>query len=50
MNRDHIVPVRFDEKGLAKLNQLRGQTSRSSFIRQALAFAIKNGFKAKEEL
>lgn len=49
-NRVHAVNVRFTAKGMKVIDEKRGQISRGSYIRQALAFAINMGFTPKEEL
>ena len=41
--RDTTVAVRFTENGVAKVDEMRGAWSRSEYIRQAVAFAVKHG-------
>lgn len=46
--RAEMIAFRIGESGLAKVDEHRGAWSRSEFIRQALAYAVKKGLKGPE--
>jgi len=43
VTRDAMIRVRVSEAGVEQLDKARGQWTRSEYIRQALARAIKGG-------
>ena len=48
--RGETIHVRLSDSGLAALDEFRGSWTRSHYIRQALAYAVKNGMKGPEEV
>lgn len=43
--RKVMVPVRFTRAGVRNLDRVRGDWSRSKYIREALSFAVKGGLR-----
>lgn len=45
-----MVHIRLAKRGLDRIDEMRGSWSRSEYIRQALAYAMKHNLKGPEEV
>jgi hypothetical protein len=45
VTRERFIGIRLTTKGLENLNAARDGWSRSEYVRQALAFAVKGGLR-----
>jgi metal-responsive CopG/Arc/MetJ family transcriptional regulator len=45
-----MLHIRLAESGLTKIDEVRGEWSRSEYVRQALRYAIKNDMKGPRKV
>jgi hypothetical protein len=50
MSRDSTITLRLAAAGLAAIDSLRGGWSRSEYVRQALAAAVKAGMRGPKRV